>query len=549
MAYSKPPMDNLPFSFGPGGYTAPDFSDLAFEFGGRPITSTFASLQGAINVISEDYVKECPTYVIGYGQSIQIIKGRCIYTGFREITGLITGIRKQGQADLGAEIAIEPTIFSDQKDLSAYVESWYEAYLTAEIFVIQSKIKDLPASLYGWQETDLSAQTGFVWAYDLPAQMYAVGPVDLSAYLKVWPERTLPASIYGWGKKDLNAYINQISYKDLGAIVRPYKWRDLTGILRAWNKDQDDLPATAGVVQPVDLPATLQSTEIKDLIGIILAIPPKDLFASILGWHQVDLSASIISNVWPYDITASINATGGYKDLPAYLRTLKGSGTGNLGATITYYLTRDLGSYIYGKTYSDLSASVDTKRLTSDLNASIYPKMIRMTALITAHTMTYRDLASFINACYYTQSVNLPAYLRVVYKSDLWATINGKIFAHRQKDLSASVGYEISYYSIDKLNLMITLKEGTYIAEDKLSINIRYFNQLSNLYASVTGILTAKDLNASISGDYLYPVNFSSVGAREKPVGKLTYNGLLQNSQIVEFKFKQIAQSLYGSGS
>lgn len=544
MAYSKPPMDNLPFNFGAGGYTAPNFSELAFAFGGRPVTSASVYLQGAINVISEDYIKECPTYVIGYGQDIQIIKGRCVYTGFREIEGLIRGVKGKDQVDLGGELVGELAFISAQKDLSAYIESWYEAFLSAEILGQEAGVKDLSASLHSWQQTDLAAQLGFVWAKDLQAQMYGIGPVDLPAYLKVWPETPLPANIYGWQAKDLGGYINQIDYKDLGAILRPYKWRDLTGILRAWNQDQKDLSAVTGIVHPVDLPAILLSTEVKDLIGIIYPIPAKDLSAYILGWHQVDLPASITSNVWPYDITANINATGGYKDLPAYLKMLKGTGTGDLSASISYYLSRDLGSYIYGKTYSDLSASVDTKRLVHDLNASIYPKKVMMTALITAHTMTYSDLASFINACFFTQSSDLPAYLRVVYKRDLLAIINGKSITQYQSDLGATVGYETYKYSIDKLNIMITLKEGTYVAEDKLSIYIRYFNQVSDLYSSVTGVLTSSDLNASISGDYLYPVNFP-VGTREKPAGKLTYNGLLENSQIVEFKFKQIVMDYF----
>jgi hypothetical protein len=547
MAYTKPPMDSLPFSFGVGGYTGPDFGTLPFTFGAeaeRPTVSGTSYLQGAINVITEDYVKECPTYVVGYGQSIQIIKGRCTYTGFREIGGLIEGIKKQGQADLSGEIQGLAGFQSGQKDLPAYVESWYEAFLGARIIGQEAGIRDLPALLSGWQEVDLPAQLGFVRAVDLPAQMEGVGPVDLSAYLQVWPERPLPASIYGWQRKDLSAQINQISSKDLGAILRPYKWRDLTGILRAWNQGQKDLGAALGVVYFSDLPGVIQSTDTRDLIGIISLIPPKDLSARIQGWHQVDLPATLNVGDWPYDITANITASGGYKDLPAYLRVLKGSGTGNLGATITYYLTRDLGSYIYGKTYSDLSASVDTKRLLADLNASIYPKTVRMTAVISAHTMAHRDLDAFINACFYSQSVDLPAYLRVVYKSDLWATIHGKALVTQQTDLGATVGYDTFYSSIDKLQLMITLKEGSYVSEDKLPIYIRYFDQVSDLFASVTGILTSRDLNASISGGYLYPVDFNA-GAREKPAGKLTYNGLIENSQIVEFKFNQIVMDYF----
>lgn len=539
-------MDSLPFNFGPGGYTAPDFS-APFESRDRGLVSSSAYLQSAINAISpqEDFLKYCPTYVIGYGQSIQIIKGRCVYGGLRDIAGLIEGIKKQGQGDLGGEIIAELGFISDQKDLPAYIESWYEAFLSGSIFTKQAGTEDLPALLQGFEERDLPAQINQIWSKDLPAQMRGVGPVDLPAYLKVWPERPLPASIYGWGGADLGGQINQIWTKDLGAILRPYKWDNLKGILRAWGQGQEDLPTTIGVVYFSDLPGSIQATAIKDLIGIISPIPPKELSANIFGWHQVDLAATLIVDEWKYDLSANITPTGGYKDLPAYLKTLRGSGTGNLSATITYYLTRDLGSYIYGKTYSDLSASVDTKRLVANLSASIYPKTVRMTAVILAHTMAHRDLDAFINACFYSQSVNLPAYLRVVYKSDLWATIHGKVVGHQQKDLSATIGYGSFYFSVDKLNLVINIREGTYIIEDKLPIYIRYFDQMSDLYASVTGVLTSSDLNASLTGIYLQPYNFEGVGTRIKHVGKLTYNGLIENSQIVEFKFEQIVMDYF----
>ena len=550
--YTKPPMDTLPFIFGAGGYTAPDFSALPFEFREREVVSTSAYLQSAINVIStqEDFLRYCPTYVIGYGQSIQIIKGRCVYGGLRDIGVLIEGIKKQGQADLGAEILMYQGFESGQKDLSAYIEGWYEAFLTGNIFIKQAGTEDLPALLQGFEERDLPAQIGFVYAKDLPAQMRGVGPVDLSAYLKAWPERPLYADIYGWGEINLGGQINQIWTKDLGAILRPYKWDDLNGILRAWGQDQKDLPATIGVVYFSDLPGSIQATVIKDLIGIIVAIPPKDLPAYIYGWHQMDLAAILTVDAWKHDLPASITPTGGYRDLPAYLKALRGSGTDDLSAAMTYYLTRDLGSYIYGKTYADsfvygdLPATINVSGGYKDLNADIYPKTVRMTAVIMAHTMAYRDLDAFINACFYSQSVDLPAYLRVVYKSDLWATINGKRVSHYQKDLGATVGYESLYSSIDKLNLMITIKEGTYRIEDKLPIYIRYFNQISNISASITGIIRTVDLSAAITGTYLSPYDFGSIGSREKAV-KLRRGGVLESFQVVEFKFDDIVRDYF----
>jgi len=87
VAYTKPPANNMPFRFTSSGYTMPNAGSMRFQFG----AAATANLQAAINVLSEDYLKECPTYTISYGGKIQTIQLPCVYGGYRHLGGYIYG--------------------------------------------------------------------------------------------------------------------------------------------------------------------------------------------------------------------------------------------------------------------------------------------------------------------------------------------------------------------------------------------------------------------------------------------------------------------------
>jgi len=115
--YNPPNIRNVFFKFSTGGYSKPQFEKVLFSFGLRPSYSSTSDLQAAINVLSQDYLKECPTQVIGYGtHGIQILKLPCIYGGYRHLSGYIYG--NPPNRDLHATIIS----VSNWSDLSAYVQ-------------------------------------------------------------------------------------------------------------------------------------------------------------------------------------------------------------------------------------------------------------------------------------------------------------------------------------------------------------------------------------------------------------------------------------------
>lgn len=535
----NPPVNEFPFKFGSKGYIDPDFKDLEFSPQERDGIFMSAYLQGAINVIStqEDYIKECPTYVIGYGQSIQIIKGRCVYGGLRDIAGLITGIKNKESADLPAAIVGDIGVVTT--DLPAYI--------TGVTF------KDLQGTIRSFVYGDLNAEIGFLWAKELGAHIGAHPPGNLPAYLKVWPERSLPAEVRGWQASNLSGYIKQIWTKDLGATLRPYKWNDINGIVRGWGRSSLDLSASTRGVVVQDLPAFITTTEIKDLIGNIFGYLPGDLGASLHGWEYRDLQGIIIGDDWLYQIQGIINVSGGYVNLPGHLKSILGSSLSNLQASISSYWRTDLAATIYGTSFVDLQGFIDTQRQYSDLAAEIYPKMVRMAAIVSVSTMAHKNLWATINpACFNTMSIPLYAYIRATYKKELTATIHGKVEQWGTSNLASSVGYRPYYYSsIDKLNLNITIRDSVfYRSEDKLPLYIRIFDYSVPLSASIVGIFRSSNLQAAVYGEPILPYDFNKLELvlHFKAV-ELFPNGSLKQAQYIEFSFEDIVRDYFYVGA
>jgi hypothetical protein len=127
-AYSKPPLNNLPFSFSTGGYSSPDFDDLRFRFGLRPSYEQTANLQAAINVIGRDYLKECPKIIVGYSQhGIQTLNLPCIYGGIRDLGSFLNV--NPPNVDLGSYIYAESRFY----DLISYIRPEVVGYKDLKI--------------------------------------------------------------------------------------------------------------------------------------------------------------------------------------------------------------------------------------------------------------------------------------------------------------------------------------------------------------------------------------------------------------------------------
>lgn len=500
MAYNKPPSSNIPFKFTSRGYSKPYSESISFKFG----PDALSNLKAAVNVISYDYVKECPTIVVGYSSSgvPQILQLPCKYGGIRDISAYIYG--NPPHVDLGAYIYassglvnlnayIKSTIQS-YKNLGAYVKPTIQDYknLVAAIRRKDSGTDDLNASLFGWQLQNLNASIGVHL------------PVNLQGIVNVIEIRNLPAIVFGAlyaDQKNLGAGIGTHPAVNLGAyITTPFLPYDLAANI--YGIDKKELPAF--------IRSTIQS--VLNLGAIIGSKPPDDLPANITGilfQGEKDLG-SILSAVYgPHDLQAYLRVHP-YMNLSSNIYGIY-SGLKNLPAIIGGWRSTSLGAYISAISAVNLKAYITAIGKFLDLKATIIPKTIRMKRALLIPLLEHKDLAATINfLCFGSKYVNLKAYLYTIYKKDLTASIWGWVPANNAVDLKAYIN--TANYSVEdkyivkfvpevvkytQLKLSFTLKD-SYTVFDTLPVFYGDFFG-ANLPASITGILTSFNLSASIT--------------------------------------------------
>lgn len=379
---------------------------------------------------------------------------------------------------------------------------------------------DLPSYINGISYKDLPAFISTLRSKDLPAELSPVPPKDLPAYLKVWPQEDLPADIYGWDQKDLGAYVQTLQKNDLPAQIGGHLPEDLQGLIKGWVREAyRDLGATvSGKAQPVDLPAIIRATYLKDLGGYLFPVQPEDLPAQIYGWDSRDLQGIINALDYPYNLPASITGIFGRRDLPAYLGVKQDTRIPtDLPALLQGYGSKDLAATIGLKPAVDLAAEITPNGLGVNLPAEIYPKMIRLTAILSVVTMEHKDLNATISIpCFYSNLSDLSASLNVVFKSDLNAYINGQNPNPSYANLPATIGFSTEYVEYDRLPIGLDIASRGYRVEDKLITYLNVFKQAKSLSAQITGMPHSEDLTASILGLELTPYDFEAVKNRSR---------------------------------
>jgi hypothetical protein len=529
MAYdNKPPLNNIPFRFSESGYSPPDLEQLEFDFAQAEAGSAIGHLKASIQAMALEYdrVKSCPTYTVGYGTGhVQIIKGPCTYEAARVLNAFINGQEK--------EIAIG--------DLPAFIRQ------------VDSGTKDLPASLRVWQYRDLWADVRGLTYRDLLADIYGIPPSDLPAYIKPWPQEDLPVDIHGWEQRDLPAYLKAFTrgYRDLSAYLNVIAISNLPIIIRGWVSTYRDLGGFIRAVRTKDLPAYIKGTELSDLPGYIFGVAPRDLPADIHGWQEADLPAYIKGLGWPWNLTADITGSGGWRNLPAYVKAMVATEVPrDLPASTHGWQEKNLRAQIYGDVTGILWASITATGQTSDLHATIRPKMIKLTSVISVATMEHSDLSATVNVCFGTGKLDLSAYLRPVFKSDLSAFIRALYFDYKPRVLPAKIGYTLNTTTLDKYNLSIIIRPGAYWTEDIYSIATRIYNNAASLSAYIKGDLRYTGLTADITGTSLSRYNFgdTTIKNREQVVWT-DYAGVFEKYETVEMAFSEMVKEYYYSSA
>lgn len=517
MPYEKLPITNLPFKFTDSGYQLPDFEDLPFRFGLRPTTAQTAQLQGAIDVMklyqtsTYTYLKECPTIITGYGtHGVQILRLPCIYGGIR---------------DLGSTLLTLPP----NVDLPAYIfANKYFTDLIAYINIVNRDNKDLSSTLWSYQVGSPKDLSGYLWPYffgnvnlagllhgwdetNLGAYIDLIPGINLLAILNVIEIRNLPGFIVGewWhGYADLNAVIPKIFQRPLA---------NLSASMHGWA--EFFLQAYLNPMQPKDLNAYIFSGTFntpKDLSAFIMSNPLGELQGIIHGWDMYHLPAYIIGGFSPSDLQAAIYGTASI-NFPAYIAGFGGVQVPfNLRASVEAFFITNLSASIGLIHPFNLNATLIAYGKTLDLAAQIVPKTILIRRSIQVALLEHINLSAYINyMCGNSASVNLSAYLYAYMKKELGAIIWGWYGSTTDSILNLGAYINTGVYIVqDSLKpisfvglserLKFTKLDVYFNTDNYFTVFNRlpvYFGNLKklNLGAYVDGILTAKNLSASLT--------------------------------------------------
>ena len=567
--YIPPQIHNIPFAFNTGGYSVPNFNNLSFNFSTKTLNSTSSYFNAAISVMGTyqtstySFLKYCERYIIGYATSgVQIIQGKCYYGGIRDIGGYIYGLQIKDLSSFIKGCPVSDLIGFIEGHLPADLNSFVDGvtfvdlacYLRGDAimseltaFIAAHLPENLIANIYGWDARDLNGIITSLYSSNLPSEIFPIPYINLLAYLKVWPQIDITSSIYGWQTIDLSGYIDIIFSRDLSAYINAAIYPlNLRANIKGWAREvYNDLNSNIFVYGIRDFPADIRGTVLSNLTGSLFSVLPKYISASIRGWQTSDLFVDITSNMWPWDLKASIIGSGAYKNLPVEI--IPRFSINNPHDLSAYILsTRGLSNFsasmgIFQK--SDLFAFIDTGKDISNLMASLTPKMIRLAGIISIITMEHLDLSATISIpCFYSNFKDLSGHIVSVYMKDLQGIINGIGWIKGVSELSARWGYSDKYVVQDKfsINLSITTKT-RYIVEDKLYLYLQIFRQSMGLGASVTGIYRNIDLSAYVYGLAVKPHDFGSYKNKERVYFR-NYTQEVIDFEIVDMEFEDIVR-------
>ena len=614
--YIPPEGTSIPFVFSKAGYTIPE--NIVFNFVGP---GKFGILKAAVNVMQPywyhtyTYPKSCPKYVVGYSLGrVQIIRGRCIYGGIRDLRGYLKPWPMQ---NFPAEINGVLWHGSDQfqgilrpwhreiiGDIPGYIHGWQELDLSAivamhpprnlEMFVRvnQREISDLSSHIHGWQEADLGLHlAGTHFPVELPTYVHAqqrsisdmssfihawherylqgvlggvtfnnlqgvvdpIPAIPLHAYLKVWPQNILPAYTRGWGALDLTAYLNQMYSYDLPAhlIGVSDTLKNLRARIKGWGSELSDMPGFIRVFHWQLFGGIIRATYLANINAYLFPVLPKYLKGLMHVWHERYLQGIIGGQQYPWNLTATINPTGVWHLLQAIIAPVAATGVYDyLIAMVHPWERRDFPAYIYVDRAAVLSAYLNTLGYSSDLHATIRPKMIRLTTIVNIPTFSHKDLSAIINfPCKKTGYATLMAQVYSKYKGDLYAFIRPIIYDYKPSLLGAKIGYTDGYLEVDKFKLSITLFPSEFFTRDMFRLAITLLDSKVLLAAYIKGILTSNNLTANVVGDEIPSYTYDTLLKNRERVIHKTYDGVFQQFEVVELAFKSAVKDYYYSSA
>lgn len=595
MSYTPPQCDRIPFVFGPSGYTPPACDKVNFDFIGYAESGV---LNAAIQVMQPidyinstyTYTKSCPAYVIGYGdQTLQVLNGKCSYGGIRGIMASLTGegipLPDMSLSDINAFIrgvvyrGIGAVIDSHQytyvkgsirawhseyrnvssfiegftfEDISASIESHSPSDLKAFVFVNQRLDKNIQSSIMVWDTKSLSASTNILSASSISSTIGSVLPVGINAYLNIIQRSSMPATVHGFMSSAIYSTIKAIYSSNITALVhgRDDMHKTLHANVKGLVHDQKSLNAFSGAMHKSDLSVLLRAKYLKSIRAFLFPVLPINIRASIHSWDVSIVSASILGSLFPWKLTASITPSGGISNLPSSIHPLASIGNYEaLYARIVAWKVETMGAIITSSPANILRAEIASIGCGISIHASINPKVIRLTTVIDIATMASRVITGVINSgCFKSDSKNISASIASKYKYDLSAYIK-PISTYTHLPLTASIGNSDSYMVTDKLPISVTIFPDSYFTMDKYSLMVNILNKASILRSYINGTLMYNSLKSSINGQEIPSYTFDRALKNREIVAHRSYDGVLNEYEVVEISFDDVVADYFYSDS
>jgi len=448
--------------------------------------SDSTNLKATITVVGKDHVKECPTVVVGYGDNIpQILKLPCRYTGYRGLTGSVSGHA--------------PVV--KYVDLLSYIKSSIQATLGLGASVSTIPPANLSSTIHGFDLLNLSTGIHGFDTKDLMSNISTHPPSNLSAVVNIIEIRDFAASVVGeWWHGSINLGAGFYRIFNRGAPV-------LKAYIHSY--DTSDLASSIASVYKSDLLATIKSTTLQTLAAFIYAIAPKDLSAGIHGFDISDLIAILVGGYGPNDLQARI--------LPIDPVNLNAMVSGFKGIQITYNLrgvvegwwTKNLSAYLQVINHVDLTAILNSSGNAIDLYAKIIPKVVHVKKILFVPLLEHLNLNAIINSsCFASSYKSLYAYVHALYKHDLQAVVWGWNSLDKFLDLSAVINSE-EYRVVDYFNL-----SGVPEARKEVRLKVKTTPKITTLKfdtCAVYGPGRVKYLQSYINGTLNYKNLMASI--------------------------------------
>jgi len=437
-------------------------------------------------------------------------------------------------------------------DLSFYIKTQRSENkdILSAIRVLMSSYADISYWIGGFK--------GYQIPYDLYSDIYAIPPSDLISYLNIIEISDLPVDISPQKYK---------GYSTFESFLRTYhkENNNLISILHGW--DLSYLPGYLLCAHIHDLPGTIQGSFTESIFSFLYPVVPAGILSNIHGFATVDLPSELIGGygrthllgyiygIPPSDISSYI---GVFKEVEAY---------STISSYLESYHQHDLWSTIHYIEPDDLTSTIVARGGYKNLDVIIYPKVIFVRQSVFVNIVSSRILNSVINShCFASAYSDLSHSLYAFDKLDLRAIIHPRLEDDdNQKDLTSYINY--GYLAEDTFSINIFMADryakipidinriSTMYTEDTISITFSSdfsnfkdkVNSFKNLSSYLYGLPVHADLASRIvpSRDY----TFEGINSESKYKNHLVAINLQKSYEVwtreLDIYFRSVVNQYY----